>query len=81
MNPFSYKTIEFDAEGLYKEKGSKFLSFAFPIGNENDVKEKLAMLRKRFFDARHHCYAYRLGAEGKNFRANVSPNNKVFNVE
>jgi uncharacterized YigZ family protein len=70
MKPISYKTIEFEAEGQYKEKGSKFLGFAFPVANEPGVKVKLELLRKKYFDARHHCYAYRLGPEGLNFRAN-----------
>lgn len=70
MKPFSFKTILAEAEGLYKEKGSKFLAFAFPVATEDEVKAKLQHLRKRFFDARHHCYAYRLGKEGEKFRAN-----------
>lgn len=70
MAPFSYKTIESEAEGLYKEKGSKFLSFAYPVESEEHVKLKLEGLRKKYFDARHHCYAYRLGADGSKFRAN-----------
>lgn len=78
MKPFSYKTIEFEAEGLYKEKGSKFLAFAFPVTDEPEVKTRLDLLRKKYFDARHHCYAYRLGVDGQIVRANVSPNNKVF---
>lgn len=70
MRLFSYKTIESEAEGLYKEKGSRFLAFAFPVANETEVKLTLESLRKRFFDARHYCYAYRLGADGQTFRAN-----------
>ncbi|HEY0740119.1 MAG TPA: YigZ family protein [Chryseosolibacter sp.] len=70
MAPFSYKTIEFEVQGLYKEKGSKFHSFAYPVETEEDVKLKLDSLRKKYFDARHHCYAYRLGADGAKFRAN-----------
>ncbi len=70
MKPFSFKTILAEAEGLYKEKGSKFLAFAFPVATEDEVKAKLQHLRKQFFDARHHCYAYRLGKEGEKFRAN-----------
>lgn len=70
MPQFSYKTIEFESEGLYKEKGSKFLAFAFPVSTEADVKMRLESLRKKYFDARHHCYAYRLGVDGQNFRAN-----------
>lgn len=70
MKAISYKTIEFEAEGQYKEKGSKFLGFVFPVSDESEVKMKLDFLRKKYFDARHHCYAYRLGADGQNFRAN-----------
>ncbi|UII29298.1 YigZ family protein [Fulvivirga maritima] len=63
-------TIEGPAEGLYKEKGSKFLAYAYPVKNEEDIKECLAQLKKQYHDARHHCYAYMLGAERKDFRAN-----------
>lgn len=56
-----YKTIASPSEGLYKEKGSRFLSFAFPVYDENSIKEHLKNLRKEYNDARHHCYAYRLG--------------------
>lgn len=66
----TYLTISDDSEGLYKEKGSKFLSFAFPASNEDEVKEKLEILRKKFHDARHHCYAYVLGKDKEIFRAN-----------
>lgn len=70
MTIFSYRTIATPAEGNYKEKGSKFLSFAFPVASEKEVKSVLEALRKRYFDARHHCYAYVLGADQKIFRAN-----------
>lgn len=70
MTPSSYKTIASEAEGLFKEKGSKFHSFAYPVESEEDVKQRLDGLRKKYFDARHHCYAYRLGADGAKFRAN-----------
>lgn len=66
----TYKTIEGTAEGLYKDKGSKFLSFAYHVESEADVKEIVDGVRKKYFDARHHCYAYILGPEGKTFRAN-----------
>jgi uncharacterized YigZ family protein len=56
-----YKTILKPAEGLYKEKGSKFISIAFPIFSEEDFKQKLSNLKAEYHDARHHCYAYRLG--------------------
>jgi uncharacterized YigZ family protein len=70
MPVFSYQTIQSPVEGTYKEKGSKFLAFAYPVNSEADIKDKLTLLRKKFFDARHHCYAWMLGAEKKNFRAN-----------
>jgi len=66
----TYLTISDDSEGLYKEKGSKFLSFAFPVHHEEDIKEKLDILRKKYYDARHHCYAYVLGKDKEIFRAN-----------
>lgn len=66
----TFITIASETQGLYREKGSKFLSFAYPVQNEEEVKEKVDMLRKKYFDARHHCYAYRLGADGERYRAN-----------
>ena len=65
-----YLTIARTSEGFYKEKGSKFIAHAFPVKTEVEVKEQLAALRKSHYDARHHCYAYRLGHEGEQFRAN-----------
>ncbi len=65
-----YKTIEAQAEGLYKEKGSKFLSFAIPVRNVEEVKAILETYRKDYYDARHVCYAYMLGADREEFRAN-----------
>lgn len=65
-----YKTLATPCEGLYKEKGSKFLAFAFPVSTEDQIKTHLAALKKTYFDARHHCYAYRLGPEGDLWRAN-----------
>lgn len=66
----TFKTITSIREGIYKEKGSKFLSFAIPVSNTEEVKEILKDYRKRFFDARHVCYAYMLGAERTEFRTN-----------
>lgn len=66
----SYKTIEAKIEGLYKEKGSKFIAFAFPVYTEDEIKNILEDLRGKYYDARHHCYAYRLGADKLRFRAN-----------
>jgi len=65
-----YKSLSTAGEGLYKEKGSKFLAFAYPLKNEEEVKEKLEELRKQFHDARHYCYAYRLNPEQPEWRAN-----------
>ena len=64
-----FLTISSLSEGLYKSKGSKFQAFAYPVSSEEEVKEKIDFLRKKYFDARHHCYAYRLGADGERYRA------------
>ncbi|MDR2937903.1 MAG: IMPACT family protein [Prevotellaceae bacterium] len=66
----SYRTIAAPAEGAYKDKGSKFTAYAFPVENELQVKNLVARLKKDFYDARHHCYAYRIGKNGAQFRAN-----------
>lgn len=63
-----YLTIKIPAEGTYKEKGSKFLAFAYPVFDEEDVKELLKKAKKKYYDARHHVYAFRLGADLKNYR-------------
>lgn len=66
----TYRTIKGPAEGLYKEKGSKFLAFAFPVRSTDEVKQHLEALRKEYFDARHHCYAYILGPAKDVYRVN-----------
>lgn len=66
----TYRTIVSPVEGLYKEKGSKFIAKAFSVSSEEEVKEILLSLRKEYFDARHHCYAYLLGANQATYRAN-----------
>lgn len=66
----TFRTIHSPSEGLYKEKGSKFLAFAFPVHNEEQVQAQLTVLRKKYFDARHHCYAWRLGATAQRHRSN-----------
>lgn len=66
----SYRTIKNRSRGLFKDRGSKFLSFAFPVTGEEEIKEILDNLRREYHDARHHCYAWRIGADGKHFRAN-----------
>ena len=69
MAIFSYHTISQPAEGQFKEKGSRFLAFAYPVDSEVAIKETLSTVKKKYFDARHHCYAWTLGAEKKLFRA------------
>ncbi|QHT71240.1 YigZ family protein [Rhodocytophaga rosea] len=66
----TYLTIGAASEGLYKEKGSKFIALAFPADSETQVKEILAQVRKKYYDAHHHCYAYILGDKGQHYRAN-----------
>jgi uncharacterized YigZ family protein len=70
MEKDSYLTIQSISEGLYKEKGSRFLSFAFPVNDEAEIKIKLEYIRKKYHDARHYCYAWRLGPSMQNFRVN-----------
>lgn len=66
----TYHTIAAPSEGLYKEKGSKFLAFAYPVHNLEEIKVHLEQLRKDYFDARHHCYAYIIGSNKDVWRAN-----------
>ena len=66
----TYRTLAQTSEGLYKEKGSKFIARAYPVQDEEAIKEILEALRKEFFDARHHCYAWILGPKGERYRAN-----------
>lgn len=66
----SYLTIESDAEAIFKEKSSKFLCYAFHVESEGEITAHLEILRKRYYDATHHCYAWRLGPFGERFRAN-----------
>lgn len=66
----TFKSLEAPSEGLYKEKGSKFLAFAYPVTSEEEIKQHLERIRKEYYDARHHCYAYRLGLEGNVWRMN-----------
>ncbi|MBQ8735190.1 MAG: YigZ family protein [Bacteroidaceae bacterium] len=65
-----YKTIEIAGEGIYSEKRSKFLAFAIPVQSLDDVKREVEAYQKKYYDARHVCYAYRLGERRELFRAN-----------
>lgn len=69
MPVLSYHTIDRPAEGIYKEKGSKFMAFAYPVASEAGIRESISGLQKKYHDARHHCYAWMLGPEKKLFRA------------
>jgi uncharacterized YigZ family protein len=66
----TYRTVAQKSQGLFKDKGSKFISFAFPVLSENQIKEELELLKKEFYDARHHCYAWILGYNKDAFRSN-----------
>jgi uncharacterized YigZ family protein len=70
MEEDSFLTIEKKSEGIFKDKGSRFLAFAYPAESETEVNSILDNIRKEYHDARHHCYAWRLGADMNNFRAN-----------
>lgn len=70
LDPDAFLTVSRKGTGLYKDKGSKFLFFSFPVENEEDIKSELASLRKTYFDATHYCYAWILGPKGNQFRAN-----------
>ena len=66
----TYLTIASPAEAALRERSSKFLAFAWPVTCEEQIREHLDALHKRFYDATHHCYAWRLGPQGERFRAN-----------
>lgn len=70
MEEDKYRTVERVAEGLYKEKGSRFISFIYPVRTEEEVKLIIGELKTKYYDARHHCYAYCLGVRREVFRAN-----------
>lgn len=65
-----YLTVSKSVESTYKEKGSKFLSFLYPVTSVEEVKEYLTQLKKKYYDATHHCYAYIIGYDKETFRMN-----------
>src|SRR6218665_1950642 len=69
MDGFTFFTIDAQAESEYKVLCIKFLSFSFPVSSAEEVKEKLEKCKKKYFDATHICYAYRLGAKGEIWKA------------
>lgn len=66
----TYRSISSRSEGLFKDNGSRFIALAYPVETEDEIKTIVASLKKEYHDARHHCYAYRLGLDGAVFRAN-----------
>jgi len=70
MDSDTYKTIKAPAEGLYKEKGSRFVAIAIPVSDQEAIKPILDKIRKEHHEARHHCYAYMIGHERTNWRVN-----------
>ncbi len=66
----TYKTISKPTEGLFKDRGSKFIAYAYPVNSEDDIKEALEAVKKEHHQARHHCYAYYLGPRRELYRAN-----------
>lgn len=66
----SYLTLATNSEGLFKDRGSKFLYFGFRVSSEEEIKANLTQLRKTYFDASHHCYAWVMRRDGSVFRAN-----------
>ena len=69
VNNDVYKSVESPSEGLFKDRGSRFISLLYPVESESEVREIVASLKKEYHDARHHCYAFRLGLDGSVWRA------------
>ncbi len=68
--PDKYKTVVGESVGEFRDRGSKFLGYCYPVLDEEEWQEKLLAIKKLHPKSRHHCYAYRIGREGNNFRAN-----------
>lgn len=68
-NKDTYKSVADKTEGLYKELGSRFISLVYPVETQDQVREIVSLLKKEYHDARHHCYAFRLGLKGEEWRA------------
>lgn len=66
----TYYTIEGTAEGLYSQMRSKFIGFVVPVGSEEEALEEVARIRAKYYDARHVCWAYRIGHHGERYRIN-----------
>ncbi len=70
MSADRFLTLKTTSQGLFKDKGSKFISFAFRVNSEGEILEKIELIRKEYYDARHHCYAWLLGPGQDKFRTN-----------
>ena len=70
MNSDTYKTIISSSQGIYKEKGSRFVSFAVPVSDQQEIKAIIDKIRKEHYEAKHHCYAYMIGHERIIWRVN-----------
>jgi uncharacterized YigZ family protein len=70
MSDDIYKTIKSPSEGIFRDRGSRFLAYAYPVSDQEEIKPILDRLRKVHHDARHHCFAYMLGSERNIFRLN-----------
>ena len=70
MESDNYKTISSSSKGIYKEKGSRFLAFAFHVVSQEEIRPIIEGIRKEYHDARHHCYAYMIGKERLIWRTN-----------
>lgn len=70
MQALTYSTIAIPAQAEFKDRGSKFLAYAYPVHSPEEVKQQLQALKKEHPKAVHHCYAYRIGTDGLQFRAN-----------
>ncbi len=66
----SYRTLEKPAEGIFRDRNSRFLAFGYPVRNTAEINDILSGIKKKYHDARHHCYAYRLGLNNENLRMN-----------
>ena len=66
----TYKTIRHQSEGLYKDKGSKFIALAYPVKDEDEITGHLETIKKSYYDASHHCYAWVLGFDDRQYKIN-----------
>jgi uncharacterized YigZ family protein len=66
----AYRTLEKPAEGMFRDRNSRFIAFGYPVENIHQVSDILIQVRKRYHDARHHCYAYRIGSKKDQYKLN-----------